>query len=893
MGAKWVRSKQWDDRVFPAWAWPLKAVLRVFSSIPLAIVLLTLVAAYGVLASVPIGILALIPTKAFYAMTLLGVAAVVAALPLWVMRRAWKPTTGGARAGRFAATFLGGVVLLFVAWELWVLLLWPKLQYDPATREGVRFFAEFCERYSATTMRRLPGVEMSELEFYAWWPLRLVLMLFVVNMIVATVRRIEFTFPNVGVLTVHSGIVVIALGSAYYSGLKKEGDTLLLAGPLGAEGVPEVGPPQQFFYDNTRTVLWARQEVPMRMWEQRPIQPPRYNEYSLGAAGDVTALSTIGRGNQPGIDQGRTLSEPIEPFPDHAGPLRRLARSAGLVKDTRSSSSTLIDEDISFRLVGYASYAELVPDWIKGEPAPGEKPNPMRFARLESERDDKGQKTGRPLSFSFFFMPERPKDRLGETEVFGIEYTRGMNEQRWADLQSVLPPTADGRAAAHGLVVEVPREGREPYRGVYSFSQPGATIVVGDTGYTLTVKELHQTPPFPIVTEGYRESQSSLAVVRVVPPPPADGKAVAFDRWVYHRFPEITQDLMEELNERGMPRRRGADPGIRIGYVDASKLQLYVDEREDGTCRALVRVPGQAARVIERVPEGGRIDEIMPGLHLQLAERWAHAIQGEAPIVVPTERREKDQVGVHGKAAIAVEVSVRGSEKSPAFTRRLWIPFSKYLGIDPKLTRKVDLPDGRKLELAFGRQVHDLPGFMIRLKKFDMISYEHTDQPRDYQSLIEVIPTHDAGSKPKFERFEHITKLNAPLQAPFMWDDEKRSWMGNMGGTLLSRLNPAQYKFSQAGWDPQTWERTSEQAARGEIPRAYASFTILGVGNNPGIHVIALGGVMMSVGIPWAFYIKPLILRRRKQALQAMVAARGADGAGRSGTAIPASEGVR
>ena len=45
------------------------------------------------------------------------------------------------------------------------------------------------------------------------------------------------------------------------------------------------------------------------------------------------------------------------------------------------------------------------------------------------------------------------------------------------------------------------------------------------------------------------------------------------------------------------------------------------------------------------------------------------------------------------------------------------------------------------------------------------------------------------------------------------------------------------------------------------------SFTILGVGNNPGIHVIAFGSILMGVGIPWAFYVKPWLVRREKERL--------------------------
>jgi hypothetical protein len=92
-------------------------------------------------------------------------------------------------------------------------------------------------------------------------------------------------------------------------------------------------------------------------------------------------------------------------------------------------------------------------------------------------------------------------------------------------------------------------------------------------------------------------------------------------------------------------------------------------------------------------------------------------------------------------------------------------------------------------------------------------------------------------------------------------------------GRLVSVVAPVQYKFSQAGWDAEGWRETAAAAARRELPRAFARYTILGVGNNPGIFVIAAGAVMMSLGIPWAFYVKPLLVRRRKKKIQAELAA--------------------
>ncbi|MFN0134337.1 MAG: hypothetical protein ACKVW3_17630 [Phycisphaerales bacterium] len=816
MSAKWIRSKAWDDEHFPAWAWPAKAVLRAFSSIPLAICWLTLIVVFAILASVPIGLLALLPTYLIYGLSLVVAAGVAGIVPMLVLRRVWR--------GRTAARFVASVAVLIVGAgvgvEAWRELAWPALHYDAAHHTGFRLFAGFVERYQAITLRRLPGFEMTELEFYAWWPMRLVLFLFVLNMVTATVRRIEFVFPNLGVLTVHTGIVTIALGSMYYQGLKLEGDTVLFAGEPGPDGNPTAGRPQDGFFDNTSVVLWARQDG--RQWQQRLMSTPRYNDYSLLAPAmkaEDSALETIRRGNGPDA--------------------RRVNRAL-----PHPSGSTLIDADISMRLVGYATYANLVADWVRA-PVPTSGPaSPVRFAELRSHRNERGELTEKPLRAPFYFVPTSPAQRLGETEAFGLEYTLGMSEERWADLAAELPSSA-----RHALVVQMPGGARQVVNAM-----PGVKTAIGQTGFSIEVKDIAPEPPFPIITEGFRGATSSVAIVRITPPAGA-----AYDRWVYHRFPEINQDLLDELNERGMPRRRDADPAIRVAYVDASKLQVYVDER-GGATRALVRLPGEKARAVE-VGSDGIIRDLMPGLDLALTQRWEHAEQVERPLSVTEEQRDIREVGTHLSAFAGIEV------RAGDFKRTVWVPFNKYLGADPSLERAVELPGNRRLTLSFGRLRHQFPGFMLQLVDFQMVAYDHRGSPRDFQSRVRVVARHEETAPSDFKTYEHITKLNAPLQAPFMPMPE-RSLLQNTLGTLSSRLDPRQFKLSQAGWDARGWETTQKQADQGALPRAYASFTILGVGNNPGIHIIALGGILMSVGIPWAFYVKPLILRRRKQALQ-------------------------
>jgi len=873
MSLKWQRSRAWDDANIPAWLWPAKVLLRVMSSVWMGVGLLVFVVLYAILASVPIGMLAKIPTYLIYGASIFFPVTVVAVVLAIVLVREMSkrkvPT-----ALRFVIALVVGLSFKVVATWAWYKWAWPNLKYDPDAHKGLMLFADFVQKYPATTVRRLPGFEMSELEFYAWWPLRIVLLAFVANMIVATLRRIEFTFRNIGVLTVHTGIVTIALGSIYYSGLKLEGDTVLFAGRAGSDGVPVVGPAQDRFYDNTRVALYVSSGLNR---EQRPMRGvPRYNDYGLdrvGPAGAKTAWDASFR-RQPEVDVRRSLDVPVMVPPQ-----------------------SQIDPAIQFRVVGYASYATGVEDWIEADPATGggrasvaagEGLNALRVVYLHSEVPDAtGKTTDRPV-LAYTLLPSIPARRVAASAELGVEYTMGssagMSESRWRDLSEELPPQTE-----HALVVEVPgKAGGEVagFRAVYAV-KTGTEIAIGQTGYRLSVKELAAQPPFPIITKGYANATSSVAIVRVTDP---DGKS--FDRWVYHRFGEINQDMLDEQNASGMPKRRDADPAIRISYVDSSPLlQVYFDEPKAGVTRAIVRSRGGAVRVVDAVTA----DELalVPKLTMKIGARWVNATAIQRPMPVPEAERDKSMIGTHDQGMLGVEVSslapdyAQGASPRP-WSTVVWLPFMKYVGTSQGAETEVTLPDGRQIGLAFGRQQHRLPSFAVQLVDFKMISYDHRGAPRDYQSTLRVTSMEDftgwgggarGGARrdgtlgaPAFASFEHVTQLNAPLTAPFHWEDE-RPWVVNFFGRLKSGLSPFQFKFSQAGWDQQGWTSSQAQVDRGLAKQPSVGFTILGVGNSPGIHMIALGGTLMGVGIPWAFYVKPYLVRREKKKIQQQLAA--------------------
>lgn len=852
MSAKWVRSKAWDDRHLTGPLLPVKLILRTLSSVGFAVFLLILVALYGILASVPIGLIALAPTWAVYALTLVLTIAVGAVLPAWSLARVlrWRGVGG---AGRFVAASLTLVVLVVGCAALWQAFIWPVVRYDDLRGTGLRFFPEFVERYKSVQLRRLPAVEKSELEFYAWWPLATVLGLFVLNLITATVRRIEFVFVNLGVLSVHTGIVLIALGSAYYATHKQEGDVVLLSGALAPSGEPSLGRPENGFYDNIRVALWATTDASLG-WEQRPLEGvPRYNDYNLGVVPGYEDTRVDAGEN---ADAGAKVAARAHTHRDF-GPLDVLVPE-GL--PAAPDHPAVIPSGVTFRIVGYASYADLIERWV---PQPGAAGPPVTMRELHAvlkSAPKPGPNAGPPPTVTWRLIPQLPAERIASLEILNVEHTQGMSDERWRDLGESLPP-----GARHALVVEVPAgEGREPFRAVYG-ATPGATIAVGDTGWTLDVKSVEPEPPFPIVTKGYQGAKSSVAVVRITPPEAVQASGLKpFERWVYHRFPEISQDLSDELNERGMPRRSEPDARIRIGSIDAASMQVYVDERPDGTLRTLVRMPAAGATITSGLKEGDEV-ALAPQLGLRIGAKTIDVRRVELPKVVPESEREKARVGNQQAAAVAVEV------REPSGQVQVhWLPFTQYLGMGTESLRKVTLSDGREITLAFGRVRHEFfPPMSVRLADFAMTPYPHSTTPKDYRSDV-VVGEMWTG---QWRTRTHATSLNEPLlvRAPFVPREDVPAF-ANFAGRLVSVVAPNQYKFSQAGWDQGGWRESEQAVARGELKRPMARFTILGVGSNPGIYIIATGGVTMALGIPWAFYVKPWILRRRKRTIQQMLA---------------------
>ncbi|MFG0329126.1 MAG: hypothetical protein ACF8PN_04435 [Phycisphaerales bacterium] len=779
MSAKWRRNRKWDQEHLTGPFTPVRWLLLAFSSITLAVILLTTVALYGAFASVPIGLWALIPTMAFYALTFVLVVGAVVTIPAWLLKR---PTGKIAGPGaRFVVRFVGVLALLVAGGWLWTATVWPMVRYVPGPEPtGVRFFADFVDANSALLLRQLPAFEMTELEFYGWWPFRLVLVLFVMNMIVATIRRIEFKFVNIGVLTVHTGIVLMALGSIFYKSNKVEGSMLLLQ---------DAALPKDAFYDNIMTAVYLSPAGDSRELTIRLPRLPRYNDAPPGSE------------HAPEVPLHQ-----YEEFQEFFGP------------------------DLEAEVCGVYPYATRFQDgWAPG----GDRVNPSIAISLETEKPLEGETTH--LSERLVgLIPAESTNFQGR--ILAIQHLPVPSRQRVEDLKSEFP--SPGR---HLLIIRLPRSGVVEKRVV----EVGDRFEVGEPAWTVEVTE-HEfhDEGLQLITQGYRGAASSRLKLELTSP---GGETVT--RSVLSRFPELTQDF-RMIPGQAQPQRTPPNPDIDITYLDATMTNFFVLQPDPTKAEFEVirREPGGGLRV-DSIAEGGRVGagEIFgEPLFLHVRDAWPQTEQNIVVRSVPEDDRVKDRRGTYIDAFLCIEFRAPrpGGE---LWVHRAWLPFNQFVDADANPQSVIVTPPNRgAMRVSFGRLRRALPDIALELEDFEMIPYPGSDTPRDYVSSLRVYEGDSV------DPIRHDTRLNRPYiyRVPFE-PDENLSFVTNTARRVFRFFVPDQYKFSQAGWDPER-----------------QAYTVLGVGNNSGIYIIAVGGVLIGAGIPWAFYIKPAILRYRKRRIQ-------------------------
>ncbi len=730
-------------------------------------------------------------------------------------------------------------------------------------------------------LRQWRPFELTEFEWFIWWPFNLLIALLCVNLVITTVRRIPFKVINLGVWMIHTGIIILALGSVWYFSTKVEGDapvirrSIHIQTPGNAEATL-VAMPGSSLSVSSGDQQW-RFEVTATdpSWEIRSgadsgktafsvnvmITPPDgqsfirqlladYPEYTedLIRTNDPSqpfkrAKKVLGE-DQPLVNTAVTLS--LQPDPQSSF---YLVHSFALYLRERGTQQWIerpidglprYNDYISAAAEVWPSPAVPAPDPIdisvpartSDDPLAGKDlqiAGYLRYARVLPQNVDGGDRLN-PVA-SLRVVASTGQQFNYELEAFNPALSTAENGAvafRWA----ATPQEFESLRKPPHMIVSVPKAG---IKDLELSVPPGSSAEQGvqyqkieGTDYEIGVRRIEDA--LVLGNQAYR-----LAILSIRTP------SGEFSRWAFEDA-SLTRD-----RESGSSDVHGAgtllDPDIDIRYVPGRGVAslLIVAGPEENALRAVVATSPTESRVDSLVVGSGmKFDQSLDYAVTSYAPR---AVLQNRPWIVPVAQRDRDadveQYFTLAKVQIPDATPTNGTP---------WVRFHKYpfeseqetlmrYYLEPTVYR---LKDGREIEVILSRRRMSLPDPVI-LDSFHLTTNVggYTGEQgtiRDYTSQVSFI-TPNGNTPPE------SVSTNAPI---------------SHGG----------YAYFQAFWDPPLPGR-----GPGDPGSKGMNYTVLGVGNREGVWVQLFGCCLAVVGMIYAFYVKPAIKRRRRMAVLASLAA--------------------
>ncbi len=636
--------------------------------------------------------------------------------------------------------------------------------------------------------------ECTDLDFFNAWPLKLLMMLLVLNLGIVTFKRIPFTAPRYGVWCVHVGIVVLIAGMARYYSQKVEGTVRI-----------GLGQSADHYYDAAQRALYFRLDDQRAGAHELPSLP-RFNAYR---AGQGARAQFFLRGSD---------LHGIQPRMQPKGP-------AGAEVLERTVSDLLnLPHPLTINITGFWPWAVVQKSFVE-DPAGGQQGVRLRMQMPGGHGTDAAQPHAE--SFDWYLVGSSPSD--ADRMLAGAEIEHRIGGPQAAELYSIAA------RQIHQLKVKV--KGFEQSLDV----EPGKSYDLGSTGYRLTIE--NYVPDWSMNDTHERVR----ALVMLVKSPSAE-----FRRMVLSGKDLQTDFLLKSDHAGPMGARQKAplDTDLLVFYTTNDPWALTSGQGSEkhtlvssgdrlltdfivsnsSPARVVSCPDGKGTIEIDTAASAGPFMRAMtkasgePKVKIEL-QRIDHLRIDETVAVVPPNQRSSD---LEQRCVYNV---VRAELSMGDWRRSVLVSFTEEAGDTRWQADPIDLPGTpHTLSLTLGKTMLALPA-RITLQKFDLVPYAGGpaamgSMMRDFRSTLEV-ENPETGEK---------TAAVAQMNSPVYYD----------GGRWL---------FFQAQWDPdgQRW-------------------TVLGVGNRPGITVMTTGVLMVFGGLLYAFYLKPVIVRRMKR--KALSAAR-------------------
>ena len=735
-------------------------------------------------------------------------------------------------------------------------------------------------------LRELPGLEMTEFEWFHWWPFDVLLGLFSLVLIMTTLRRIPLNRINLGVWTIHTGIIVLVIGSVMYFSLKLEGDV-----PIARARLTIKVPGQ----DGTATML-AMPGHSIRVGEGADAWTFRIS--SIDPSWELLSGDDKGKraysvniavlGPEP--DQ-RFIRQVILGYPDYtedlinsgdpAQPMARAIKVRGtrtiepeldiqIGPDERDVFYLMSTSALWIREVDVTDDGQIVPrtSWIERPlhglprfndqvtsaegvwpagpdapfiealdvPAPAvstQDPLPgapiivtdyLRAAQLSTRSEPGGDTLAPALRVTF----SNARGQEQKYELFAMDPSAStadssLTRLQWLEdeaeltaMQSMDPPRLSVQVPESNVDIEIdidqlaelePELPMQPIEG---------------TPYSIRVVRFDDD----LVISGRTLSMARVEIER-------DG-----DRWMRWVFddPALNGDL--PLDPDGgaaahMTDQRELDTRIETRYTPSSKPSvpmLFLAGPEPDRLRLLTSLQPAEPPVLYDLNVGEPLELL--DFKLEPTRYSPYTVTSTRPAIVPKVQRDP---GLSNQLSM-IRVQVPGATAEAA--DGAWLAYHHWPFESKSETLRrfiyqptpVELTDGRTIQLMLSRASYPLP-IPVSLDGFSVAS--------------------------------HIGGFTGDTSSVLNWTSNIRFGTGPNSTTADVSVNDPQVRdgfwFFQSQWDPPDRARFN-----GDVASMGLNYTVLGVGNRIGVWVQLAGGTLMTLGLLYAFYVKPVLIRRRQ-----------------------------
>jgi hypothetical protein len=642
-------------------------------------------------------------------------------------------------------------------------------------------------------------LEMDELLFFNWWPLKLMIVLLIANLTIVTIVRIPFTPPRYGVWTIHMGIILLVSSlSAYYS-FKTEGLMPLVKGRT-----------TNHYYDRWERALYVRSAFGTGTPITLPGLP-RFHEYDE-AFGNATYLD-------------RPALRDLEPQ----------VRAVDVKTDQRSlvslSQSLGLKDPITLDVIGYYPYA----------------------AAERWKIDPKINSTG--LRVSNADHPETATWMVARQAAEAvIPIGEAVLEHRHVPTQADIDISTGAAKRLHKLTI-TSGEVNET-----DFVEPGEEIEVGKTGYTIKVEGF--TPQFALsdgkssadaltVLITHRDGVTDKTFRRTIlsekqggneggeaPTTQPAGVQTDFELDVEGAGPFGKRKRDGLLDAKIQLKYAFNDPTKLLPTMQASTVKYLLFTSDDTAGITMLRVSSREASVVNKADykvdltitapppifDGGSGERELGKL---VIERNDHVALSNDIVAIPPSQRNREE----SRAGAGQMVKVR--VKCGDWHQDVPVPFDSFAAENNWPSPKIQVPGATgEFQLMLGNALLPLP-VVVRLENFEPVPYAGGEANgaafmRDFRSTISMIDTESGRSERATASLNSPAFYAMPSRVPFM---PGMSWL-----------------FSQATWNPNNLD-----------------FTVLQVGNRPAVFMMVTACGMIFVGLMYAFYARPFVVKAMKR----------------------------